>query len=104
MRLLTHLPAWLKNKYFISFAAFCVVMLFLDKNDVFTQMSRRRELQHNVQSKRYYTKEVASLHKQYEAFRSGSAAAEKLAREGLFMKKDNEDLFIISEKPDNPKN
>lgn len=104
MRLLTHLPAWLKNKYFISFAAFCAIMLFLDKNDLLTQLSRRRELQENQQSKQYYTKELAALRKQSEALRTSPAALEKLAREKLLMKKDNEDLFIISEKPDNDKN
>ncbi len=105
MKLLTHLPAWLKNKYFISFAAFCVIMLFLDKNDVFTQLGRRRELQQNVQSKRYYSRELSIMRKQDEAFKTGPAAYEKIAREKLYMKKDNEDLFlIISEKPDNNKN
>ncbi|NOT50277.1 MAG: septum formation initiator family protein [Chitinophagaceae bacterium] len=104
MKLLTHLPAWLKNKYFISFAAFCVIMLFLDKNDLLTQLSRRRELHQNQQSKKYYTNELASLRKQAEALRTSPAALEKLAREKLLMKKDNEDLFIISEKPDNAKN
>ena len=103
-RPLTHLPAWLKNKYFISFAAFCVIILFLYKNDIFTQLSRRRELKENQQSKQYYNTELATLRKQAQAFRSGPAAAEKLAREKLFMKRDNEDLFIISEKPDNSKN
>jgi cell division protein DivIC len=104
MKLLTHLPAWLKNKYFISFAAFCVIMLFLDKNDLLTQLSRRKELQENQQSKRYYTTELVALRKQSEALRTSPAALEKLAREKLLMKKDNEDLFIISEKPDNAKN
>lgn len=104
MKLLTHLPAFLKNKYFISFAAFCVIMLFLDKNDVFTQLARRRELKENQQSKHYYTNELAALRKQAQAFRNGPAAAEKIAREKLFMKRDNEDLFIISEKSDKAKN
>ncbi len=103
-RILTHIPSFFKNKYFISFAAFCVIMLFLDKNDIFTQLARRRELKENQQSKRYYNNELATLRKQAQAFRSGPAAAEKLAREKLFMKRDNEDLFIISEKPDNSKN
>ncbi len=105
MKLLTHLPAFLKNKYFISFAAFCVIMIFLDKNDVFTQLARRRELQQNLQSKRHYTAELTTHRKQLEAFRTNPAIVEKVARETLFMKKDNEDLFIIvSENPDKAKN
>jgi len=103
-RILTHIPSFFKNKYFISFAAFCVIMLFLDKNDVFTQMGRRQELRENQQSKRYYTTELTALRKQSEALRTSPAAMEKLARERLLMKRDNEELFIISENPDNPKN
>ena len=103
-RILTHIPPFFKNKYLISFAAFCVIMLFLDKNDVFTQMSRRQELKDNQQSKRYYTTELTTLRKQSEALRTSPAAMEKLAREKLLMKRDNEELFVISENPDNPKN
>ena len=104
MKLLTHIPAWLRNKYFISFAAFCVIMLFLDKNDVFTQMGRRGELQQNLKSKAYYTKELASLREQSEALRTSPTALEKLAREKLLLKRDNEELFLIPENPDKGKN
>ena len=40
MKLLNHIPAFLKSKYLISFAAFCVIVLFLDKNDFFTQVQQ----------------------------------------------------------------
>jgi cell division protein DivIC len=104
MRLLTHIPAWLRNKYFISIAAFCVIMLFLDKNDVFTQMGRRKELKENLQSKSYYTKELAALRQQSEALRNNPAALEKLAREKLLLKRDNEELFLVPENSDKGKN
>jgi cell division protein DivIC len=104
MRLLNHIPAWLKNKYFISFATFCVIMLFLDKNDLFTQIDRRKELKELQQSKRYYTSQIASERKESEALRTNPAAVEKLAREKCLMKRDNEELFLIQEKPDGLKN
>jgi cell division protein DivIC len=104
MRLLTHIPAFLRNKYFISIAAFCVIMLFLDKNDVFTQMGRRKELKENLQSKSYYTKELAALRQQSEALRNNPAALEKLAREKLLLKRDNEELFLVPENSDKGKN
>lgn len=100
MKLLTHIPAFLKNKYFISFAAFCIVMLFLDKNDVFTQLNRRSELHGLQQSKKYYTAEVDAERKQSEALESNPATVEKVAREKHLMKRDDEELFLISEKPD----
>jgi cell division protein FtsB len=104
MRLLTHLPAWLKNKYFISFAAFCVIILFLDKNDFFTQNGRLKELRKLQESKRYYTTQIAAERKELEALKTNPAAVEKLAREKYLMKRDNEELFLVPEKSDNPKN
>ncbi len=104
MKLLTHIPAFLKNKYFISFAAFCVVILFLDKNDVMTQLDRRKELRELQQSKRYYTAQIASERKELQAIETNPAAVEKIAREKYFMKRDNEEIFLVSENPDNTKN
>ena len=104
MKLLTHIPAWLKNKYFISFAAFCVVMLFLDKNDFFTQLARTGELRDLRQSRQYYTARIATERKELEALKHNPATLEKYAREKYLMKRDNEELFIIPEKYDSPKN
>ncbi|MEI2739060.1 MAG: septum formation initiator family protein [Chitinophagaceae bacterium] len=104
MKLLTHIPAFIKNKYFISFAAFCVVILFLDKNDVMTQLDRRKELRELQQSKRYYTAQIASERKELQAIETNPAAVEKIAREKYFMKRDNEEIFLVSENPDNTKN
>lgn len=102
--LLSHLPAWLKNKYLISFAAFCVVMFFLDKNDFLTQVTRTRELNNLRQSKQFYSAKIAAERKQLQAIETNPAAVEKIAREQYLMKRDNEELFIIPEKYDSPKN
>ncbi|MCX6317205.1 MAG: septum formation initiator family protein [Bacteroidetes bacterium] len=104
MKILTHIPAFLKNKYLISFAAFCVVILFLDKNDFFTQQERRKELRELNQSKAYYTEQIATEKKELEALRNNPATLEKYAREKYLMKKDGEDIFLVSEKPDKTKN
>jgi cell division protein FtsB len=101
MRLLTHLPSWLKNKYFISLTAFAAILLFLDKNDIFTQRERRKELRELQQSKKYYSTQIATESKELEALKSNPAILEKYAREKYLMKRDNEDLFIIPEKPAN---
>ncbi|MEO5947459.1 MAG: septum formation initiator family protein [Chitinophagaceae bacterium] len=100
MKLLTHIPAFLKNKYFLSFAIFGVVILFLDKNDFFAQLDRRRELKELEQSKQHYTKEIAAERKELEALKNNPATLEKYAREKYYMKRDNEELFLISENPD----
>lgn len=104
MKLLTHLPSWLRSKYFISFAAFCVVMLFLDKNDLFTQMDRTRELNDLRQSRQFYHARIATERKQLQAIETEPAALEKIARENYLMKRDNEELFLVPENYDSPKN
>lgn len=104
MKLLTHIPSWIRNKYFISFAAFCVVVLFLDKNDFFTQLDRRKELKELQQNKQYYTAQITAERKELEALKNNPATLEKYAREKYLMKRDNEELFLVSEKPDKAKN
>ena len=104
MKLLNHLPAWLKNKYFISLSAFAVIILFLDKNDLFTQMERRQEMKKLQQSKQHYTTQIATERQELEGLKTNPATLEKYAREKYLMKRDNEELFLISENPDNGKN
>ena len=104
MKLLNRLPGWLKSKYLISFAAFCVIVFFLDRNDVFTQFERRKELHQLQQSKEYYTTQISSERKELEALKSNPAVIEKYAREKYLMKRDNEELFLIPENYEPAKN
>lgn len=104
MKLLNHIPSFLKNKYFISLAVFGVVILFLDKNDFFTQVDRRKELKELEKSKHYYTSEIATERKELEALKNNPATLEKYAREKYLMKRDNEEIFLIPENYDKAKN
>ncbi len=99
MKLLSHIPNWLKSKYFIATAVFLVVMLFLGRNDVFTQMDRKKELKELEQSKAHYSNLISTERKELEALEKNPASLEKVAREKHLMKKDGEEIFILSEKP-----
>ena len=100
MKYLNLLPAWLKNKYFLSATAFIVWLLFFDPRDVFTQMEHRRELNELQASKAWYQKEIAKESAEAEELRNNPAVVEKYAREKYLMKRENEDIFIVAEKPD----
>ncbi len=100
MKLLNHIPAWLKNKYFLGIAGFIVWMLFFDPRDIFTQLEHTRELKQLEVSKSHYQKEIAKETFELEQLKTNPAILEKYAREKYMMKRDNEDLFIISEKHD----
>lgn len=97
MKFLNHIPAWLRNKYLIALGVFGAIMLFFDKNDVFTQSARKRQLRDLQESKQYYTERIATERKELEELKSDPGTLEKYAREKYLMKRDNEDLFIISE-------
>lgn len=104
MKLLSHIPAWIRNKYFISLTIFGVIILFLDKNDFFSQVERKKELRDLEKSKQYYSTQIEAERKELEALKNNPATLEKYAREKYLMKRDNEDLFIISESPAPSKN
>jgi cell division protein FtsB len=101
MKLLTHLPAWLKNKYLIATVVFGAIILFFDKNDLFTKMSRDKELRNLEQSKEYYSKEIKKLDAIRSSLSNDPRTIEKYSREKYLMKRDNEDLYIIDEKSTN---
>jgi cell division protein FtsB len=95
MKLLAQLPSWLGNKFFIAFAAFTVWMLFFDERDVFTMRHHRQELKELQQSKKYYTEQINQERSELESLKNNPATLEKYARERYYMKRDNEDLFLI---------
>jgi cell division protein DivIC len=75
--------------------AFVVWMLFFDRNDVFTQMERKSELNELKKSKAYFEKQIADNRRFSKDLQFNASAIEKYAREKYLMKRDNEDLFII---------
>jgi cell division protein FtsB len=96
MQALRSIPPFIRNKYFLSATAFAVWILFFDVKDVFTQREWRSNLETLQQSKEYYITEIAKERKVSEELKSNPAAIEKYAREKYGMKRDNEDVFIIS--------
>ncbi len=95
MKQLRLLLAIARNKYLLTLAVFAAWMLFFDKNDVFTQMQRRRELAEVEDSKAYFAQKIAESRKFSQEMQSNAAAIEKFARERYYMKRENEDLFLV---------
>ncbi len=95
MKLLGRTISFLKNKFLLATTAFIVWMLFFDRNDVFTQIERRSELNELKESKAYFEEQIAENRKFSKDLQFNASAIEKYAREKYLMKRDNEDLFII---------
>lgn len=94
----------IRNKYLLSLGIFAVLMLFFDRNDIFTQIERKKQLKELQASKQFYLDEIARTRKELTDLQHNSAALEKYARENFYMKRDNEDVFIVENQPPAEKN
>ncbi len=85
----------LKNKYFLSSVAFIVWMMFFDRNDLTSQIDYRSQVHKLEADKSFYTKEITKAEKDLQELTTNSERLEKFARERYFMKKENEDIYVI---------
>lgn len=85
----------LKNKYVIASVAFLVWMLFFDPKDWGLITARNIKLSELKQSEKQLTLLIKDTRKELSLLKTDAASIEKYAREKFFMKKDNEDLFIV---------
>jgi len=90
----------LKNKYVISLVVFVVWISFFDRNDLFTQWDRKQELQKLETSTMFYEKEIANTKKDLMDLNNKPAILEKFAREKFYLKRPNEDLFLVTDSSD----
>jgi cell division protein FtsB len=63
-------------------------------------MEHHHELKELQISKAWYQKEIAKESIEAEQLKTNPATIEKYARENYLMKRDNEDIFLIPEKPE----
>jgi len=98
MKLLAHIPTWLKNKYVLTALGFTVWILFFDARDFITSHFREKgELRKLEASKKYYEQQITTTRQELDQLKTNPALLERYAREKYRMKKDNEDLFLIRE-------
>jgi len=84
------------NKYLITGIAFAVWMMFFDRNDVFLQVKRIRDLNRLQESEKVMTQKIVATKNELELLKTNPETLERYAREKYLMKKDNEDLFIVT--------
>lgn len=97
MKLFKHISRIAKNKYLLTLTVFGIWMIFFDTQDVITtHFTLRSELNDLEKSRGYYIEQINATKNELEQLKSDPATLEKYAREKYYMKKDNEDLFIIA--------
>ncbi len=77
---------------------FVVWLLFFDKNDFFTQRDLSIQLKKLYDEKRYYLNEIEKNKIAADELKNNMQSLERFARERYWMKKDNEEVYIIVNK------
>lgn len=85
-------PPYVRNRYFITTVLFLLLLLFIDRHDVATQLRLQRtvnRLENDLERYDELTAEARAEKLDMETNR------ERFARENYYMQRDDEDVFII---------
>ncbi|QCE42113.1 FtsB family cell division protein [Psychroserpens sp. NJDZ02] len=85
---------WYKNIYIIILIGFGVWMVFFDTNSLQSHIEVNHERSKLEDEKEYYRKEIVKDKKAIKKLTSADGL-ETFAREKYYMKKENEDIYII---------
>ena len=91
------IPVWLANKYLVSIIAFLVWMLFFAEKDLSSDFNKRAKYRELLQSEEHLIKKINETKIELGQLKTDAQTIEKYAREKYLMKKDNEDLFILTD-------
>jgi len=88
---------WLKNKYVLTITIFMVWILFFDQNNLVDRMKMSSEIRQLESDREYYLEQIQVDSARLHELTTDRDNLEKYAREQFFMKKPNEDVFVIVE-------
>lgn len=88
------LPAPLQNRYYLTLLVFFFLLIFLDKHSLWTQWKLFRAQQRLKGDREYYQEKIQEATEEAEDF---ELTKEKYARERYYMKRADEDVYIIQE-------
>lgn len=91
----TFFRKYFNNKYFYTGLAFVIWMIFFDQESFIEQYKLSQTLNGLKNQKTFYLEEISKNENAIEVLETDSSALEKLAREKYYMKRDNEEIFVI---------
>ncbi len=84
------------NKYIIVITAFTVWMIFFDANSLKRQRILNDRIDEIKGMKAFYQDEINKNNKEIHELETNPETVEKYAREKYLMKRDSEDVYIIT--------
>lgn len=90
-----------RNKYLITIILFIIWVALFDSNNFINRYKLIQNLNELEKDKRYYIEKIKQDSIQLQELKTNKQKLEKFAREHYFMKKENEDIFVIVEESNN---
>ncbi len=87
----------IRNKYLIAIMVFLVWLFVFDRNSLIERIKYTRALHNMEAEKEYYLQNIKEDSQRLQELKTDRENLEKFAREQFFMKKDEEDVFVIVE-------
>ena len=88
------IPSVFKNIYFVIIVSFIIWMLFFDSNSYLVHRELNKNILKLEKQKDFYKEGIKEDTKELNKIKTDSGL-EEYAREKLFMKKEDEEIFII---------
>lgn len=86
--------SYFKNIFVIVLIVFTIWMLFFDSNSLLIHNELNNEIEALEDEKKYYSKEISKDNKAIKKLKK-EEGLEKFAREEYYMKRENEEIYII---------
>ena len=87
----------IRNKYLMAVLVFLVWLLLFDNNSLIDRVRYLTTLHKMEEEKQYYLERIDEDSRRLRELKTDRENLEKFAREQYFMKKENEDVFVIVE-------
>lgn len=87
----------LLNKYLIVFLIYAVLVTFFDDHSLIHRWQSHRRIVEMEKELKFFQDEIKTNKQKKNELQSSKENLEKFAREHYYMKRENEDIFIIKE-------
>lgn len=95
------IPPVLRNRYFLTVLVFLVWIILFDNNNLVNRYRYIKNLRQLENDREYYIDRIEEDRRKLKELKTSDENLEKFAREEYFMKKDDEDIYIIVDEDGN---
>lgn len=85
------------SKYLIVFVVFAVFVTFFDDHNLIHRWQTYQKINRLENEMKFFHDEIRATKQKKNALQSSNENLERFAREQYYLKKENEDIFIIKE-------